>query len=58
MYTVLYLFLSRWSHFLLFKTDYETTGTIGEGDYEVTGAGDYDYSRDQLMKMWNVPLKR
>lgn len=33
-----------------------TTGTI-RGDYEVTGAGDYDYSRDQLMKDVGVPLK-
>lgn len=50
MYTVLYLFLSRCSHFLLFKTDYEDYGDYWRGDYEVTEAGDYDYSRDQLMK--------
>ncbi|XP_068818348.1 angiotensin-converting enzyme 2 isoform X3 [Capricornis sumatraensis] len=30
--------------------DYEDYGDYWRGDYEVTGAGDYDYSRDQLMK--------
>lgn len=38
------------SFFFFLKADYEDYGDYWRGDYEVTGAGDYDYSRDQLIR--------